>query len=222
MIRKTTVEAEQAQMPHDYFARERLGWWSGEQNNAVINAKEWNACATKQPPIEGLLSYAVKFSPDGSTGTLAVCLKPKDGKPHIEVIESKSLSCGVVWFADWLEARKDKAAQITIDGMSMAQPLVDALISRRVPSSAIVKPKSGDVAVACSSLLNAILEQQVTHFDQGALNNSALKSKKRNIGSSGGWGFAGTDSTLIEACALAYWGAMNTKRNPGKKIRVGF
>jgi hypothetical protein len=39
----------------------------------------------------------------------------------------------------------------------------------------------------------------------------------------GGWGFASTDTadaTLIESCALAYWAAMTTKRDPSRKAVV--
>ena len=42
---------------------------------------------------------------------------------------------------------------------------------------------------------------------------------KRPIG--GGWGFGGEDSAPIEACALALWGAKNSKRDPNKRMRIG-
>lgn len=201
------------------FAQEYLGFWPKQSVESVIDAEKWNDCATDEPPADGLIAYAVKFSPDGARGTLSVCLKPKDGLPHIEVIEARNMGHGITWFADWLEARKAKAAQITIDGMANSQPLIDELIRRGVPKSAIVKPRSGDVATACAEMLNAVNERRITHYDQAALNESATKSKKRVIGGGGGWGFAdnGCDSTLIESCALAYWGAITTKRNPGRK-----
>lgn len=224
LIKESTVEGELEQMAPDKFARERLGWWSDASASTAIRRDDWNSCATNDPPSEGLFSYAVKFSPDGSVGTLSVCLKPQDGTPHVEVIANRSMSGGTSWFADWLETRKSQAAQITIDGMANAQPLIDELVRRGVPQKAIRKPRSADVAAACSDLLNAVNERRVTHYDQGALNESALKSKKRAIGNGGGWGFAANncDPTLIESCALAYWGAMTTKRNPNRKQRVSF
>lgn len=223
-LMESAVSAEMSAMAPDYFARERLGWWSKQSASAVIDKDEWESLKTDNPPNDGLFSYAVKFSPDGAIGTLAVCLKPTDGKPHVEVIESKRMNCGISWFVDWLEARKTQAAQITIDGMANAQPLVDELTRRGVTPNAICKPRSADMAAACSDLLNAVHEGRITHYDQPALNDSALKSKKRAIGNGGGWGFADNDcdSTLIEACALAYWGAMTTRRNPTRKQRIGF
>jgi hypothetical protein len=54
---------------------------------------------------------------------------------------------------------------------------------------------------------------------QDMLRDSAITSTKRPI--SGGWGFGGEDSTPIEACALALWGAKNSKRDPNRKMRIG-
>ena len=72
-------------------------------------------------------------------------------------------------------------------------------------------------------IANAVKEGQITHYGQPALDASATKTTKRRIGNNGGWGFQSTDeadATLIEACALAYWGAMTTKRRPGRKAVV--
>ena len=53
---------------------------------------------------------------------------------------------------------------------------------------------------------------------QEALSESAVSSVKRPF--SGGWGFGGEDSAPIEACSLALWGVKNSKRNPGRKMRI--
>jgi hypothetical protein len=79
------------------------------------------------------------------------------------------------------------------------------------------------MAAACSALCNAVRERQVTHYGQDALDVSATRSRRRSLGQGGGYGFESTDesdATLIEAAALAYWGAMTTKRNPERKAVV--
>lgn len=223
-LMRSSVEAEMAAMSPDYFARERLGWWSRQTVQAVISTEEWKECATDERPQDGLFSYAVKFSPDGAVATVSACLRPSDGVPHIGVAKCFEMRDGLTQIADYMVQRKDRAAQFVVDGVSNAQPLIDELIRRGVNKRQIVKPRSNEVASACSSLLNAIRERGVTHFDQDALNESATKSKKRPIGSGGGWGFGDNDcdSTLIESCALAYWGALNTKRDPTRKQRMAF
>lgn len=211
-------------MSADAFAREHLGWWPEiTKASAVIRESDWDACKVDNPQRDGLLVYAVKFSPDGSTGALAACYKPQGGIPFVYVVDVKSLSHGISWFVESLAPRADKAAQIVIDGQSNAQNLNERLLMEGVSSKVIIRPRTGDVIAACSSLVNAVKERKITHYGQPALDDSATKTKRRRIGNNGGFGFESTDEAnaeLIEACALAYWGAMTTKRNPKRKAVV--
>lgn len=211
-------------MSADAFAREHLGWWPEiTKASAVIRESDWNACKVDNPRKSGLLVYAVKFSPDGATGALAACYKPDEGAPFVYVVDVKSLSHGIGWFVDNLAPRASKAAQIVIDGQSNAQSLNERLLAEGVSTKAIVRPQTRDVIAACSTLVNAVKERKVTHYGQPALDDSATKTKRRRIGNNGGFGFESTDEAsaeLIEACALAYWGAMTTKRNPNRKAVV--
>ena len=71
-----------------------------------------------------------------------------------------------------------------------------------------------------SCITEAINDKSLTWYSkQELLNVSATTSVKRSI--SGGWGFGGENAGPIEACALALWGAKNSKRNPNKVMRVG-
>lgn len=226
LIQESTVEAECEQMDADTFARERLGWWSKttmEQREHVISESDWNACKTENPRKDGIVVYAVKFSPDGSVGTLAACYKSDDGIPFIFVVDARSMNGGLSWFADNLAERKGKAAQIVIDGQSNAQALNDILLERGVPRNVIKRPNTSDVIASNSALVNAVKTREVCHYGQPALDDSATKTVRRRIGQNGGFGFASTDdadATLIEACALAYREAMITKRKPGRKAVV--
>lgn len=226
LIQESTIEAECEQMDADTFARERLGWWSktiAEQREHVIESKDWDACKVENPSRDGLVVYAVKFSPDGSTGTMAACHKPDDGVPFVYVVDSRSMNGGLSWFVDTLSEHHGKAAQIVIDGQSNAQALTERLLEAHVPSKVIIRPRTGDVIASSSMLANAVKERQVCHFGQPALDASATQSVRRRIGNNGGWGFQSTetaDATLIEACSLAYWAASTTKRKPGRKAVV--
>lgn len=212
-------------MSADTFAREHLGWWPPNIGSTKpISEARWKKCATANPPADGLICYGVKFSPDGSTCSLAVCLKPDNGIAHVEVIDTKNLGGGITWLVDWLAARFGRAAQVTIDGQSNAQSLVNRLNERHAPQGMLYPARTRDVVAAATMFADAVKDGLVTHYDQPDLNASALKSNKRKIGADGGWGFGSTDyadSTLVEACALAYWGAMTTKRNPRRKQVIG-
>ena len=225
-LMRKAVESELSVMSPDTFARERLGWWSKTSTNdyqTCIDVDDWNACENKTPQKEGLVCYGVKFAPDGSTGSLAACYKPTDGVPFVYVVDNRSMSGGLQWFADTLYRVHSESAQIVVDGQSNAQALVDKLLAMGVPQKTLIRPKTSDVIAAHAWLLNAVKEKQITHYGQEGLNLSATRSRKRRIGQNGGWGFQSTDeadATLIESVALAYWGAMTTKRKPGRKAVV--
>jgi len=212
-------------MNRDTFAREHLGWWP---ESAVathpIESRDWDACRDEHPERGGVVCYAVKFSPDGAIGSLAACHRGEGGRvPFVYVVDSRSLSHGLSWFADTLSGVAGDAAQIVVDGQSNAQALIDRLLERGVPQQCIIRPRTADVIAACSGMANAVRERQVTHYGQPALDASATRTRKRRIGSSGGWGFQSTDeadATLIEAAALARWAAVTTKRDPRRKAVV--
>lgn len=207
----------------DSFAREYLGWWDAHASSVqhVLTVEEWEACKTDEPPTDGLMGVGVKFSPDGSRVAIAVCLKPQDGTPYVEVVKSASTSRGTRWIPEWLIARRDKVASVAIDGRR-GETTVQALSDARFPRKAVHVPGSADVAKANAMLVDAVQGGNVRHYGQPDLDAAATTCARRRIGQDG-FGFDDTetgDSTLIEACALAYREAMTTKRRPGRKAVV--
>jgi hypothetical protein len=107
-----------------------------------------------------------------------------------------------------------------IDGRNGVDVLVERIADTWKVKGSIIRPSTKDMIAATGTLTNALNEKLVTWFhQQEALNDSAVTSVKRPIG--GGWGFGGDNSTPIEAASLALWGAVNSKRNPNKKMRIG-
>lgn len=207
------------------FAREHLGWWpSATGAEPAIKKSDWGACATDEPPTSGgVVAFSVKFSPDGKVGVLAACRRPESGNPYVEIVARRSAQRGTAWFARWLLERADVAAQVTIDGRAKADALEKRLLEGGMPKKAVRKAQTADLIAACSMLGDAVEARQLAHSAQPALDEAVGKCPKRKIGTAGGWGFetAGTcEAELPEAAALAYWGAMTTKRRPGRKARV--
>lgn len=222
-ITESTIAAECEQMDADTFARERLGWWSPvieDRIDYAIDAKAWAACASALPKPEGKTAYGVKFAADGSSVCLAGAVIPKTGKIRISLIQETPTSHGIAWLADWLNERATKAACVVIDGRNGVDLLTDRIAPYWKYKNSIVRPKASDVIAAASLLINNINEKTLDWYElQEGLSRSATTAIKRPI--SGGFGFGGEYSAPIEACSLALWGAVNTKRDPSKKMRIG-
>ena len=222
-ISEKTVLNEYHSMALDKFCRERLGWWTPirqEHINYAIDKKLWDACKSKELKPEGKTAYAVKFSADGSEVCLCGAVIPDDGPARISLIERKPAGYGTQWLADWLNARYEKASCVVIDGRNGVDVLIDKITPTWRMRGSVIKPSAKDVIAAVSLVMDSLNERTLTWYaEQIDLRDSAVNAVKRPI--SGGWGFGGDNSTPIEACALALWGAKNCKRNPNKKMRIG-
>lgn len=215
---ENAVRSERDTMTPDGFARERLGWWPRQSVKAVIKKEDWDACEDKTPAPHGLTVFGIKFL--GGRATIGVCSKPNDGLPRVEVVKVGSTENGTSWLKEFVSDRKKSTALVVIDGDD-ASAFFSELVGSGIPQAMLKIPNTAEFVLACSMFNNAVKEHKVTHFGQPELDESALNSKKRAIGK--GWGFADNecDSTLVESCALAYMGAMTTKRNPARKQRIG-
>ena len=210
-------------MRPDTFAREHLGWWPPNiMSMTVISPHDWNRCKTDCPPQGGRVFVGVRFSPDGEVGCVAACVLAEGEAPYVEVLEHWGMSGGLGRFVSLLTSMGD-VEQIVIDGRSHSDNLRKLLKDEGVSHRVMCAPGVGDVVTANSMLLNAVRERKVTHMGQPALNDSATRCSRRAIGNDGGWGFKGTadvDPTLVEACALAHWAALN-KSKPKRKALIG-
>lgn len=221
-IQLETVEGEFEQMNPDTFARERLGWWTPvvvQKLDYAIPPEVWNKAMSEEMKPSGKTAYGVKFSADGSEVCLCGAIIPKDGKARITLIKRNPTGLGVQWLADWLDERYKEASCVVIDGKNGVDVLVDKIRDVWKFKDSVIRPTAKDVIAAVSLLMDSLNTGTVTWYkDQEPLKESALSSIKRPI--SGGWGFGGDNSTPIEACALALWGAKTSKRDPTRKMLV--
>lgn len=219
----TTIEGEYEQMPPDTFARERLGWWTPvveHKEDYAISAETWDACAANTPKPNGKTAFGVKFTADGSEVALCGAVVAPNGFARIELIDRRPTGLGMQWLAEWLNARYDKASCVVIDGKNGVDALVDKIKPTWKHKDSVIRPTAKSVIAAVSMLTDSLNMRTTSWYaPQKDLRESAITSIKRPI--SGGWGFGGENSAPIEACALAYWGAKTSKRDPTRKMRIG-
>lgn len=220
-LHASVVEDELAALSPDGFARERLGRWAAESLNAVLDPAAWAAAAVLDPP-DGVRSYALDMSPDRSVA-IGVCARPTDGPVHVEVVRHERAAAGSGWAVEFLSERWPDAAAVVVDSQSPAMALLPELTARNVR---VTVTSAADMAKACGMLLDAVqsVPRGVTHFDQPALNQALAGAKKRPIGQAGGWGWdrksLGTDLSPLVAVTLAHYGALTSRRNPGRRSRA--
>lgn len=220
LISEDTVRNEIENMSLDGFARERLGYWRKRVQHtteAALDPGAWAACSTTADVPDGTVCYAVKFSADGSTGTLAQAVRT-DGKPYVLVIESRQMGGGTTWLADWLHAHAKDAAQVVVDGGAWSQALITSL---DLPAGCVIAPSASHLAAACSMLLDHVGSGGIAHYAQPSVDDAVASCGKRRIGHTGGFGFLGNGSDMLEAVALALWACLTTTRNPKRKLLVG-
>lgn len=217
-LMKTAVRSEAAKMAVDSFNKMRLGWIAGVESQRAIPDELWSPLGVERVPLPDNpnLVYAVKFAPDGSAVSLAVGVIMPDTRVHIELIERKPMSAGTGWLASWLLERWRKANKIIIDGAAGTQLLVEELVrSEQRIKKKILTPNAREAGAAYSDFHTGIEHEQLTHFNQPALNMSIRTVKRRSIGKDGMYGYASMNHDIqsdpTEAVAFAYYGARRFK-----------
>lgn len=205
----------------DSFKREGLGIWDEKQRGkAAFPPGAW-ASRAADPPAKGVRSFGVKFTPDGSHVALAGAMKAPDGVVHVEAIRQAPMTDGTQWLVDFLVERKDKVAQIIVDGKSGVGYLVNALRGEKVGKLVLMVPTVDQAIQAHSMLDRAVVQGEMTHSAQAELDEQAETAVRREIGKAGGFGWATEDEggsvALLDAVTLAFYAAKTSKRDPNRR-----
>lgn len=220
------VRAECDQMAPDVFARERLGWWAprGAAGIFALDASKWEACATETPMEGGKLAFGVKFSADGARVAVSWARAERGGGSYVELYDLAGTAGGTAQIADMLLRNAGEIACVCIDGKSGSEALRQRLADRGFPRAAVATGTAAIVQAAASMLADEVRDGTTSHIESPALDESATRSLKRDVGRDG-WGFAdGADSTAeaIESASLALWAARTTKRDPSRTQEASF
>lgn len=202
------------------FNIQRLGLWLSWKQDSAISKVAWDEGEVdKLPKLVGRLSVGIKYSRDGNTVVLAVSAKTEDGKVFVEVYGRRPVRDGTAWIVTFLDRLgKDNRGRVLVDGKNgeelLKKDLVDAGLKK--PDFATV----AEVIEANQLFENGIYQGTLLHMSQPSLTDVVTNSVHRFIGSNGGFGYKAineeADVTLIEAVALAQYGAVNFKERQQK------
>ena len=224
-MNQDVVQGEFESYTPEEFMQDRLGMWASEMGaQGRIGEKMWNDLGVEKAPEDGIPSYAVAFSADGSRVSVAGAFKTEESV-HVELIDvfQGDTEAGLRPLVDWfLEkapdgvARWRRAASLVLSGRAGAGVVAQLLRERKVPDRRITLPTTSQYFQAVGMFEEACIEGSVTHLaseGQAALDASVrITDKDKN----GRWVPVTTDGdeTPLEAVSLALWGARTTKRVP--------
>lgn len=223
-INTEVVQGEFESYTAEEFAQDRLGVWLDDVHAARRwSAELWASTSVSSVPDDGIRSYAVAFSFDGSRVSVAGASKHSDGV-HVELVGEMSgtTEAGIARIADWLSDRWRNAASIVVlgaAGASLRQALADRGVSARVVSAMSTPDYFAANAMAEESLKAGTLTHPVG--SSGDILDASVSISDLPAADRGTWRWKATtpdgDETPVEAFCAAHWAARTSKRVPGRK-----
>jgi len=207
------VERELEALGPDEFARERLGIWSEDDQNArVIPAEAWAACLDEKSGPVGPLSYALDVSPDRVWSSIAVAAESScGGAVHVELVDRRR---GTGWLAERVAELQQKwGGRFAVAKGSPAWSLKEDLDAARVD---LLPISTEEHSQACGDLFDAVAESKLRHIGQGELDVAVAGGDRRFYGDA--WLWSRRNSTVdispLVAVTLAHWVASKRQRKP--------
>lgn len=215
--RKIEAELGEDELDHNI---QRLGYWPKYNQKSAISAKEWQELKVKALPIlRGPLFVGVKYGNDGANVAMSVAVKTLSGKIFVETLDCQSIRNGNQWLINFF--KEANIESVVIDGQSGQSILTNEMKDFRL--KAPVLPTVKEIINANASWEQGIYQKNICHAGQPSLEKVVTNCDKRNIGTSGGFGyksqFDDMDICLMDSALLAHWACHNSKPKKKQQIR---
>ncbi len=203
------------------FNVQRLGLWIKYNQKSVISANEWEDLKIdKLPKLKGKLFVGIKYGHDGTNVAMSIAVKTNTGDIFVESIDCQSVRQGSAWIIAFL--KQADVQEVIIDGASGQNILASEMKDARIKKP--ILPTVKVIIVANSTFEKGLFQQTIKHKGQPSLSQVVTNCEKRNIGSSGGFGYRSqieeNDIALMDSMILAHWAASSSK--PVKKQKISY
>ena len=204
------------------FNIQRLGLWLQYNQKSAINENDWEQLKVEElPKLTGKLFVGIKYGHDGTHVALSIAVKTEDDKVFIEAVDCRTIREGNQWIIEFI--RKADVQEIVVDGAN-GQSILSEQIKQAKLKTKVILPTVKEIIIANSLFEQKLYEQSISHMDQPSLTMVVTNSDKRNIGTSGGFGYRSQieehDIALMDSVILAHWSCINSK--PIKKQRINY
>ncbi|MDT2472078.1 terminase [Enterococcus avium] len=218
-LNERKIEAELGEDKLDHNVQ-RLGYWPKYNQKSAISKNDWEALKVNALPVlKGPLHVGIKYGNDGANVSMSIAVKTLSGKIFIEAIDCQSVRNGNQWIINFLKNAEVEA--VVIDGQSGQSILTQEM--KDFGLKAPVLPTVKEIINANSSWEQGIYQKTLCHNDQPSLTTVVTNCDKRNIGTSGGFGykslFDDMDISLMDSALLAHWVCHNSKPKKKQQIR---
>ena len=218
-LNERKIEAELGEDKLDHNVQ-RLGYWPKYNQKSAITENEWRTLKVNRLPVlKGKLFVGIKYGNDGANVAVSVAVKTLSGKVFVETVDCQSVRNGMQWIIHFL--RNADIEAVVIDGQSGQSLLTQEMKEFRLKDP--ILPTVKEIINANSSWEQAIYQQTLCHNDQPSLTTVVTNCDKRNIGTSGGFGykslFDDMDICLMDSALLAHWACHNAKPKKIQQIR---
>ena len=203
------------------FNVQRLGLWIKYNQKSAINQNEWEELKIDRlPKFKGKLFVGIKYGHDGTNVAMSIAVKTDNDDIFVESIDCQSIRQGNAWIIAFL--KQADVQEIVIDGASgqniLASEMKDSGLKKPI------LPTVKEIIVANSTFEQGLFQQTIKHKGQPSLSQVVTNCDKRNIGSSGGFGYRSqieeNDIALMDSMILAHWAASSNK--PVKKQKISY
>lgn len=203
------------------FNVQRLGLWIKYNQKSVISANEWEEIRIdKLPKLKGKLFVGIKYGHDGTNVAMSIAVKTVTDDIFVESIDCQSIRNGNAWIIGFL--KQADIQEIVIDGASGQNILASEIKDARIKKP--ILPTVKEIIVANSTFEQGLFQQTIKHKGQPSLSQVVTNCDKRNIGSSGGFGYRSqieeNDIALMDSMVLAFWAASSSK--PPKRQKISY
>lgn len=203
------------------FNVQRLGLWIKYNQKSAISQSEWEELKIdKLPKLKGKLFVGIKYGHDGTNVAMSIAVKTDTDDIFVESIDCQSIRQGNAWIIAFL--KQADVQEIVIDGASgqniLASEMKDSGLKKPI------LPTVKEIIVANSTFEQGLFQQTIKHKGQPSLSQVVTNCDKRNIGSSGGFGYRSqieeNDIALMDSVILAFWSCSSSK--PPKKQKISY
>lgn len=203
------------------FNVQRLGLWIKYNQKSAISAKEWKQLKVDtMPKLKGKLFVGIKYGHDGVNVAMSIAVKTEDDNIFVEALDCQSVRNGNAWIIAFL--KQADVQEVVVDGASGQNILANDMKEAGLKKP--ILPSVKEIIVANATFESGLFQRLLCHRGQPSLTQVVTNCEKRNIGTSGGFGYKSQiqefDIALMDSMILAHWACHNSK--PPKKQRVSY